>query len=84
MDTVDEWSASVGCDVGRENKDNTSIESSRARVNSSKIGASKEALAEEKRRGRREEKRGEEGSTKLSSSHGVWTRRLVKEESWES
>jgi hypothetical protein len=42
------WSADVGCNVGRENKDNPFIEASRARVNSSKKWASKEALAEEK------------------------------------
>jgi hypothetical protein len=38
--------ASVDCDVSRESKDNTSMETSRVRVHSNKIGALKEARAE--------------------------------------
>jgi hypothetical protein len=52
----------------------TSMESSRTRVNSSKIGASKEAEAEGEKRGRRE------AQIELPSSHGVWVGKLVKEE----
>jgi hypothetical protein len=48
---------------------------------SSKIGASKEALAEVERK-RREEERGEEGEGSIERpfSHGVWVWRLFREE----
>jgi hypothetical protein len=45
--------AGVDCDVSRESKDNTFMETSKVRVHSNKIGALKEARAEgEMMRGR--------------------------------
>jgi len=55
VDTVGEGVGRCKLSVGRENKDNTSMEAIRFRVNSSKIWASTEVKAEGKRRGRREE-----------------------------
>jgi hypothetical protein len=53
----------------------TSIEADKTRANSCRIGASEEAEAGERgREGRKE------GSIELPSSHGSWTRRLVREE----
>jgi hypothetical protein len=68
VDMVEERSGWAGgdCDVGRESKDNTSMEASRTRVNSSKIEASKEAEVEGEKR-RRKRKEGEQGSTDRAS-----------------
>jgi hypothetical protein len=53
----------------------TSIEADKTKASSCRIGASKEAGAGERgREGRKE------GSLELPSSHGSWTRRLVREE----
>jgi hypothetical protein len=60
----------------KKSSQKTSREADKTRTSSCRIGASEEAKAGERgREGRKE------GSTELPSSHGSFTRRLVREES---
>jgi hypothetical protein len=73
--------AGVGCDAGRKSKYNTSMKASRASINSSKIGVSKEARA----KGERRRKGREEGERKHRASLLPWClgRKAGQKRVWE-